>query len=128
MEQATNSLSHEIEAMAAIGQALGGLTDPAARQRVLRWACERFAVDAAGQATAPVPAVATVTASPDADLAIDNLTDMFAAKASESDDDSLSLEPRVAVAAAEKTSLETAIRSFAADFRAFADEWNGAAA
>ena len=127
MEQATNSLSKEIEAMAAIGRALGDLTDPAARQRVLRWACERFALDAPAQAAAAVPAVATVTSPADADLTVDNLTDMFAVDASANDDDSLSLEPR-AVVETEKTSLETAIRSFAADFQRFADEWNGAAA
>ena len=127
MEQATNSLTSEMEAMAAIGRALGDLTDLAARQRVLRWACERFAADAA-PATAAAPAVACVATQPDADLEVDNLTEMFSANASATDDDSLSLEPRAAVVEVEKSSVETVLRSFAADFRAFADDWNGAAA
>ena len=126
MEQATNSLSNEIEAMAAVGRALGDLTDPAARQRVLRWACERFGVDVV-QSPATPAVVAESPSRADLDLTVDNLTDMFAATAPESDDDSLSLEPRVAVEA-EKAPIETVIRSFAADFQRFADEWNGAAA
>ena len=113
--------------MAAIGRALGDLTDPAARQRVLRWACERFEVDALQSPAVGVPAISAVAPPADADLAVDSLTDMFAVQSSANDDDSLSLEPR-AVVQTEKTSLETAIRSFAADFQRFADEWNGAAA
>jgi len=116
--------------MAAIGRALGDLTDPTARQRVLRWACERFAVDAV-QAPAALSAASAVAPSADAHLAVDNLTDMFAAQSFANEDDSLSVEPPPAVvetAKTEKTSLETAIRSFAADFQRFADDWNGAAA
>ena len=127
MEAATNSLSNELEAMAAIGRALGDLTDPAARERVLRWACERFTGEVVQQA-APSAAVASVAPRADADLAVDSLRDMFAMKAPESDDDSLSLEPPRAAVETEKTSIEATLRTFAAEFQRFADEWNGAAA
>jgi hypothetical protein len=112
--------------MAVIGQALGELTDPAARQRVLRWAQERFAVEAVSDSVSAI--AGTPAAAANADLGVDGLNEMFTASV-ESEDDSLLLEPRPAVLAqAEKTSLETTIRSFAADFQRFADEWNGAAA
>ena len=111
--------------MAAIGRALGDLTDPAARQRVLRWAQERFAVEAV---SAPAFAIASApAAAADADLGVDGLNDMFPATAA-SDDDSLSLEPSRPVVEIEKAPLETVLRAFAADFQRFADEWNGAAA
>ena len=41
-----NSLTQELNAMSAIGKVLGELTDPSARERVLRWAAERFQVGA----------------------------------------------------------------------------------
>ena len=112
--------------MAAIGRVLGDLTDAAARQRVLRWACERFGADSA-QMPAAGAVVAEAPARPDLDLAVDGLTDMFVTKTAGSDDDSLSLEPSVAVET-EKAPLASVLRSFAADFQRFADEWNGAAA
>jgi hypothetical protein len=121
MERPRNSLQNEVDAMAAIGHALADLTDFAARQRVLRWAAERFAIDSAQPAAAVltiVPAQAQVTQDPD--LAVDSLSEMFDAPPEpKNTDDDLS---------ATKAPIETVIRSFAADFQRFAEEWNGAAA
>src|SRR5471032_543981 len=80
MEKAIdNSLTQELDAMAAVGQILDGLTDPAARQRVLNWAAERFASEAPpvlspllAKPASPAPEVT------DPALAVDSLDDMFA--------------------------------------------------
>jgi hypothetical protein len=134
MGHISDSLSGEIEAMAAIGRALDDLTDSSARHRVLKWATERFAAD---QPTVPVVAdqPAVVAGAPlvaDSDLAVDSLNDMFAAAAQDVDDDLGEFAALPAQAppaeAVQKLPLETLLRSLAADFRAFADEWNGAAA
>ena len=120
--------------MAAIGQALGDLPDAAARQRVLKWAAERFAIENGDEAAVAV-APAAVSSSNDTDLAVDSLNDMFAAQVSVIDDDLGEFAaPAVVVASVpapvetQKQPLEAVLRSFAAEFRAFADEWNGAAA
>jgi hypothetical protein len=134
MEAASNSLNEELQAMAAIGQALDNLADPAVRQRVLRWAAERFALETAfapgGPSAESVTALGPVN---DPDLAVDSLHDMFVSEPHDLDDDlgefggpvlvEARLEPQIST-----LPIETVIRSFAADFRAFADEWNGAAA
>jgi len=124
MEQSNSSLSKEIEAMAAIGRALGELTDPAARQRVLHWVNERFAAEVLQQPMAVAQASAV-----DADLTVDSLTDIFAAESEPLVDDTLTMEDEpVALVEIPKQPLESVLRSFAADFQRFADEWNGAAA
>ena len=141
MGNTPDSLSREIEAMAAIGRALGGLTDPAARQRVIKWAAERFGVEQPGIPNGAVQAVAIppiVAPGPlvavDADLSVDSLNDMFTAATPDVDDDlgefaapaaQMQAQP---VEEMQKLPLETLLRSLASDFRAFADEWNGAAA
>jgi hypothetical protein len=121
--------------MAAIGQALGDLADPAVRQRVLRWAAERFGLDATfaagGRETESISALSSIS---DPGLAVDSLNDMFVSKAQDLDDDlgEFARPVRVEMPApspqAASLPLEAVIRSFAADFRAFAEEWNGAAA
>jgi len=127
MERATNSLQSELETMAVVGRALGDLTDPAARQRVLRWAAERFAADLA-QTPSTSQVIAPASSASDPALAVDSLSDIFSVVhdriESEEADDTLSFEQP----AFEKQPLETMIRSFAADFQRFAEEWNGAAA
>jgi len=121
MEQAPTLLTLELQAMAAIGQALGDLTNPAARQRVLNWAAERFAADG--------------TASPA--LAVDSLNDMFKSAAPhEHEDDAcgefaaFGASDTVAAPAALSPALplDVVLRSFAEDFQRFTEEWNGAAA
>ena len=135
MEQAIpDPLTQELDAMAAIGQVLGKLTDPAARQRVVRWAADRFAAGEAG-GTEAAPSVAPretfdgpVAADPS--LAVDALGDMFAgrthANAVDIDDDLSVDEPADRDAA--RQPIEAVLRSFAADFQRFAEAWNGAAA
>ena len=110
MEPLSNPVSYELEAMAAIGLVLGCLDDPAARQRVLRWAAERFAVDTVAQQTPASP----VTADPG--LAIDSLDDLFVAGSLDVVQD----EP------IKKLPIDAALRSFAADFQRFTEEWNAA--
>jgi hypothetical protein len=113
MEQEPDSLTREVDAMAVIGQVLSKLTDPAARQRVLKWAAERFAVDGAPVAqTAVSPRVAR-PAPVDPGLTIDSLDDMFAIAAPE---------------VVSNPPVESVLQSFAADFQRFADDWNGATA
>jgi hypothetical protein len=141
MGNASDSIAREIEAMAAIGRALGDLTDPAARQRVLKWANERFSVEqpavtAPAMATQPaLVAGATLATATDADLAVDSLSDMFAVGIQDVDDDlgEFAAVPAQAqeaqpVEEIQKLPLATLLKSLASDFRAFADEWNGAAA
>ena len=133
MEQ-PDTLTQELDAIAAIGRVLENLTDVAARQRVLRWAAERFMSDAA---LVDVPGnVADRWSQPaavfsDPALAVDLPDDIFGIAGGEVVDDNLSLdEPsdtRVAEAMA-KQPIDVVIRSFAADFQRFAEEWNGASA
>ncbi len=135
MEAEPKALTEEIEAMAAIARVLGEMTDPAARQRVLNWACERFA---AGRAVVEQSEADSHAVDPD--LAVDSLGEMFASRTEQAIDDDLSefaapdaFAPPESSAATpppdmSKLPIETVLRSFAADFQRFADEWNGAAA
>jgi hypothetical protein len=142
MERAIdNSLAQELDAMAAVGQILGTLTDPAARQRVLNWATERFASESETPSGAseflptPVSSALEVT---DPALAVDSLDDMFAIVAGDVGGDAglcgdfdlfdeaepqASNEPKMP-----KLPIEVVVRSFAADFQRFTEEWNGATA
>jgi len=112
--------------MAAIGRALTGLTDPSARQRVLKWATERFAIE---KPLAPELFAAPVTpVAADPALAVDSLNDMFAAEPQ--DDEFEAFDPYAAPAPAPeaKLPLDVVVRSFAEDFQRFAEEWNAATA
>ena len=132
MEQAAISLSQELDAMAALGQVLGNLTDSATRQRALHCAAERFALEmpAGGQSPAAVPERSTRPERADIDpaLAVDSLDDMFSPGFEDLDGDLdvfAGAEPR---AETPKAPIEVVLRSFAADFQRFAEEWNGASA
>ena len=124
--------------MVTIGRALGDLTDPGARQRVLKWETERFSeeqtVVAAPAVVIQQVAMADPVAAADSDLAVDSLKDIFVVAVQEVDDDLGEFATLPARAQAQpveemqKLPLETLLRSLASDFRAFADEWNGAAA
>ena len=127
MEQSPISLSQELDAMAALGQVLGNLTDSAARQRVLRWAAERFSLDLpVGRPSAAERSTSPDRAEFDPALAVDSLSDMFPAAFEDIDGD-LTLveqpEPQTS-----KPPIEAVLRSFAADFQRFTEEWNGASA
>jgi hypothetical protein len=65
----SHSLDDEMDAMTAIGRALEGLSDPDVRQRVLRWAVERYS-----QSTQPAGVARTTH---DATLDPEDLNDLF---------------------------------------------------
>jgi len=128
-----DSLSSELEAMAALGRVLGTLPDDAARKRVLRWACERFGLEhSALDAFLPEGTMAkAVSVADDPALKLDSLDDMFQ-MASPNDDD-LTIPQSVSVAPANSSDqsrqpVETVLRSFVKEFQRFAEEWNGATA
>ena len=119
MEYVPDPLTKEVDAMAVIGQVLQKLPDAAARQRVLRWAVERFSSEAAAahERGTVRPAVPANSVTGDTALAVDSLDDMFeTSDAVETPDDFV--EP------AER--LETERRSFTAAFRRFTGDWKGA--
>jgi len=71
---AANDIEMELEAMNAVGLAIGDLRDHDAQIRIVRWATERFHADVAGAANGtPVPEAA----SADAGLSLDNIDDLF---------------------------------------------------
>jgi hypothetical protein len=127
MEYVRDPLTQEIDAMAVIGQVLGKLPDAAARQRVLKWALERYAMEVIAPQQQAAPR-AEAPAAADATLAVDSLNDIF--NESRGFDEDLSacmLEPAVEGESA-KAPLQKVLQSFAKDFQRFAEEWKGAAA
>jgi hypothetical protein len=71
-------ITDELEAISAIGQVLASLPDSDARARVLRWAAERFDINASITA-APAAAAAATTSAIDPTLSVDGLQDLFPA-------------------------------------------------
>ena len=113
-----DSVSDELESMRRIAKALDALHDDTTRQRVLQWANDRYHGTGA-TAVAPQPAAVMQVATDDPNLAVEELDDLF--------------DPavKVGVKAAPRTpqqhaSVESMIKDFAADFRRFALEWQGA--
>src|ERR1043166_7540732 len=106
MDSGNSSFSREIEAMAAIGRALGDLTDPAARERVLRWVNERFVVTSTTSIEQPVKPGSVLVTDSDADLAVDNLSDMFTCERPAEVDEDLMLLEQVAAKREELRSEE----------------------
>jgi hypothetical protein len=121
-------LMTELEAMAVISRVLETLPDAAARQRVLRWAAERVGADA----VAFVAVAQKKTAVPVADdpaLKVDSLEDMFGKPVAAEDEPRVVVdEPIPAVPDTSTAPVADVLRSFAAEFQRFAEEWNGAAA
>ena len=108
--------------MAALGQVLAGLTDPASRQRVLNWAAERFGADGVQPMAEPSQSPDRVTFDPA--LNVGSLDDMFPAVFEDVNDDLAIFEQSEPETS--RPSIEVVIRSFAADFQRFTEEWNGA--
>ena len=104
MEYVKDPLTQEVDTMAIIGQLLAKLPDGGARQRVLKWAVERYASEASTQVRTDAGVKASEGA--DATLAVDSLNDIFG-------------EPQ---------GVKEELQSFAKDFRQLADEWKVAAA
>ena len=107
-------LSEELASMAAIGRVLDGLDDPAVRQRVLRWANERFLpVESPIAASTPIDIIHA-----DPGLAVDSLDDMFSSERvdrSESHDHLTLVDVNRPAAAT--------LRSFVSDFQRLAKDW-----
>jgi len=135
MEPADSLLTSELEAMAAIGRVLGTLPDDAARQRVLRWACERFGLEKSAVAALVPEAVLAkaVSVADDPALKLDSLEDMFQTASPDQDDLTIPESELTPVARAtpldqSRQPVETVLRSFVKEFQRFAEEWNGATA
>lgn len=118
----------ELEAMAVISRVLETLPDVAARQRVLRWAAERVGADAVAFAAVAQKKTAVPLAD-DPALKVDSLEDMFGKPVAAEDDLRVVVGAPIPAAADTSTApVADVLRSFAAEFQRFAEEWNGAAA
>ncbi len=129
MEPGDNLMS-ELEAMAVIGRVLGTLPDDTARQRVLRWACERFGIDSIPEASLLADGAAPnaeIAPADDPALKLGSLEDMFEMASPEHDDLAIVDAPPAPPNDA-KQPVEVVLRSFVAEFQRFAKEWNGATA
>jgi len=113
-----DSVSDELESMRRIAKALDGLHDEATRQRVLQWATDRYR--GTGVTLAPQPAGVMRVAAADQGLEVEELNDLFepATKPAAMATSAVTPDPHAGV--------ETMIKDFAADFRRFALEWQGA--
>jgi hypothetical protein len=119
-DSVSDSLDSELEAMAAIGRVLDRL-DIEVRERVLRWAAERFEIPGGREVVDGLPTIKAParTRTDDPALSVDSLDDMFVER------DDRSREPFEPVAV-ERPPLDVMLRSFVADFQRLAEEWNGA--
>ena len=119
----------ELEAMAVISRVLETLPDAAVRQRVLRWAAERAGADALASSAVVGTTKSVVSAADDPALKLDSLEDMFGSPKAVDDDLTVVVdEPIPPAPDASKVPVADILRSFAAEFQRFAEEWNGAAA
>ena len=118
-QEQLDSVSDELESMRRIARALDALHDDAARQRVLQWANDRYLGTGATIAAQPSGVMQAATA--DSGLGAGELDDLF--------------EPAVTATASAAPApqppptqggVEWKIKDFAADFRRFALEWQGA--
>lgn len=104
----TNGLLRELETMTAIARVLGTL-DPAARERVIRWAVEKFQVEiSATSALAAIGAPARTH-----EQTRDELNDLLDT-------------PAAAAEVRGKEPIDALVRELAADFQRLALESNGA--
>lgn len=121
----------ELEAMAVISRVLETLPDSATRERVLRWAAERAGIEAVAFSKAlETTTMSPVRAADDPALKLDSLEDMFGAAAPVEDNVTVAVDDPIAVTPPDTSKAPVAeiLRSFAAEFQRFAEEWNGAAA
>jgi hypothetical protein len=109
-----DNMTAEVEAIRIVGRALAKLPDDASRVRVLRWAAERFQIEAAlAPAAAPAAAIVNATAveGPDLTLSMDGLSDLFPARNEQSrardfESDQLTLDTAQLAAAAPIAELD----------------------
>ena len=110
-----NDLADELDALAVIGRTLGGL-DPAARDRVLRWAMERF--DASQRATQTAASGRRVQ---DPALSVDGAELFGPKRPAERVDETLTL-PGPSTA---PRGVDSMVRGFVTDFQRLVIEWQG---
>jgi hypothetical protein len=127
---AADDVAAEADAMGQVARALAALPDAQSRARVLRWAIDRYQVDAtliapAVQApTAPALQAPTALTGFDPTLEVESLDDLFpASRRAEIDEEDLLIA--APAKPAQESGIESMIRGFAADFRRFALEWQG---
>jgi hypothetical protein len=132
-----NDVAAEVDAMGQVARALAALPDAQSRARVLRWATDRYHVEATPMAAPAVPLTIAAPAVPammavagadpsgaDLSLEVDSLHDLFPGRPpADIDEESLSIaEP---AKSAQESGIESMIRGFVADFQRFALEWQG---
>ena len=122
-------LMTELEAMAVISRLLETLPDAEARQRVLRWAAERVGAEIVASSAVVDPTKPAVNVADDPALELDSLDDMFGKPVGVEDDLSVVVDERIAATPdPSKLPVADVLRSFAAEFQRFAEEWTGATA
>jgi hypothetical protein len=124
-------LMTELEAMAVVSRVLETLPDSATRQRVLRWAAERAGIEAVALSKAlEATTMSPVRAADDPALKLDSLEDMFGTAVPVEDELTVAVDDPIAAIPPDRSKAPVAdvLRSFAAEFQRFAEEWNGAAA
>jgi len=122
----SSDLTSELATMQRIAMALGDLRDDQARERVLRWAMERFLPALAAQ-SGPVASVPSQHSPPaptaacddnDATLAVDGIDELFE-EAKSADPNARRRQPSA------NEPVESMVKSFVADFQKLARDWNG---
>ena len=122
-DSAADDVAAEVDAMRQVARALASLPDAQSRARVLRWAMDRYQIEATPIA-APAVHPPTPRTSLDPTLEVQSLDDLFpAARRAETDEENLSIA--APARPAQGSGIESMIRGFAADFRRFAVEWQG---
>ena len=122
-DSAADEVAAEVDAMGQVARALAALPDAQSRARVLRWAMDRYQVEATPIA-APAVHPPTPRTGLDPTLEVQSLDDLFpAARRAETDEENLSIA--APARPAQGSGIESMIRGFAADFRRFAVEWQG---
>lgn len=133
-----DEMTDEIEAIRAVGSALARLPDAGSRERVLRWAAERFQIEPtiAVPVATPSHVMASQVRVPDSTLSVDGLQEFFPVRART--DDALSVDaetctqPLFETAQVEETpvlvhdetpKLDSMVHSFVADFQRLASDW-----
>ena len=111
-----DSVTAELDSMRQIARALDALHDEETRRRVLQWAHDRYRP---AVATAPPGNGAMSVSSSDPALAVGTLAELFEAAPA-------AAAPAARVEAEPPCGVESMIKDFAADFRRFALEWQGA--
>ena len=110
--QTHDTVALELESMRQIAHVLDSLHDADARRRVVQWAHDRYCAHVALQPST------VIGGSADPALGVEELGDLFDAATSSDREAETAAKPR--------TGVESMIKDFAADFRRFALEWQGA--